>query len=69
MSRLLRVSLAAAALFAGTTLIHAQAIEPAPAPEMAPAPGDEGRSIEAPAPVMPAPEDEGMPEPAEPPPE
>ncbi len=67
MSRLLRISLAAAALFAGPTLIRAQAIEPAPAPEMAPAPGDEGRSIEAPAPVMPAPDDEGAPAPSEPP--
>ncbi len=63
MSHLLRMSLVAAALFAGPTLIRAQAIDPAPsAPEMVPAPDDEGRSVgrEAePAPAMPAPEEQG----------
>ncbi len=66
----LRMILAAAALLAGgTTLMHAQAIEPAPSPEIAPAPGDEGRSIEAPVPMTPAPDDEEAPQPGEPPPE
>ncbi len=65
----LRMILAAAALLAGTTLIHAQAMEPAPSPEIVPAPGDEGRSVEAPVPMMPAPDDEGAPQQAEPPPE
>ncbi len=65
----LRTILAAAALLAGTTFIHAQAFEPTPSPEIAPAPGDEGRSIEAPVPMTPAPDDEEAPQPAEPPPE